>query len=225
MSIMRQASSKSLIRFVAGVTLGLTTAIGAQAAEGSVQAGAEKAAMCIGCHGIPGYQNAFPEVYKVPKISGQSAKYIESALTAYQKGDRKHPTMRGIAGSLSEQDIADLAAYYGGMSQGKPLADAVEVPAGQVAELLTKGGCVACHGANYSKPLDPSYPKLAGQHADYLYAALKAYSVEGNDMVGRNNAIMGGIAKQFSHAEMKAMAKFLAGLPGEVFTQPLNRFR
>lgn len=73
---------------------------------------AGKIAMCIGCHGIPGYKTAFPEVYQVPMIGGQSAKYIESALKAYQKGERKNPSMRGIAGSLSDQDIADLAAYY-----------------------------------------------------------------------------------------------------------------
>lgn len=71
-----------------------------------------KVEMCIGCHGIPGYKATFPELYQVPMIGGQSAKYIENALNAYKKGDRKHPTMRGIAASLSEQDIADVAAYY-----------------------------------------------------------------------------------------------------------------
>jgi cytochrome c553 len=71
-----------------------------------------KVAMCIGCHGIPGYKATFPEVYQVPMIGGQSAKYIESALRAYQKGERKNPSMRGIAGGLSDQDIADVAAYY-----------------------------------------------------------------------------------------------------------------
>jgi cytochrome c553 len=67
---------------------------------------------CIGCHGIVGYKASFPTVYPVPKIGGQNAKYIESALQAYKAGDRSHPTMRGIAGSLSDQDMADLAAYY-----------------------------------------------------------------------------------------------------------------
>jgi cytochrome c553 len=71
-----------------------------------------KVEMCIGCHGIPGYKASFPEIYQVPMLGGQSAKYIENALKAYQKGERKHPTMRGIAASLSEQDIADVAAYY-----------------------------------------------------------------------------------------------------------------
>jgi cytochrome c553 len=67
---------------------------------------------CIGCHGIPDYKATFPEVYRVPKIGGQSAKYIEAALHAYKKGDRKHPSMNGIAAALSDQDIADVAAYY-----------------------------------------------------------------------------------------------------------------
>ena len=84
----------------------------AQAADGDPKAAENKIAMCVGCHGIPGYKATFPEVFPVPKIGGQSAKYIESALKAYQKGDRKNPSMAGIARSLSDQDIADIAAYY-----------------------------------------------------------------------------------------------------------------
>ena len=80
---------------------------------GNAEAGQAKASSCIGCHGIPGYKASFPNVYSVPMIAGQSAKYIEASLAAYRKGDRSHPTMRAIAGSLSDQDIADLAALYG----------------------------------------------------------------------------------------------------------------
>jgi len=76
------------------------------------KAAEDKIAMCIGCHGIPGYRTAFPDVYQVPMIGGQSQKYLENALIQYRKGERQHPSMRGIAGSLSDQDIADLAAYY-----------------------------------------------------------------------------------------------------------------
>ena len=79
---------------------------------GNAKNASAKVEMCIGCHGIPEYKATFPEVFRVPMIGGQSAKYIENALKAYQKGDRKHPTMRGIATSLSDQDIADVAAYY-----------------------------------------------------------------------------------------------------------------
>ena len=94
------------------VTLGLAAAGAAVAAQGNPEAGKQKSSMCAGCHGIDMYRTAFPEVYSVPYIAGQNAKYIEAALNAYKKGDRKHPTMRGIAETLTEQDIADLAAYY-----------------------------------------------------------------------------------------------------------------
>jgi cytochrome c553 len=70
-------------------------------------------AICIGCHGIPGYKTAFPEVYHVPKIAGQQPAYIVNALKAYKAGERSHPSMRGVAASLSDKDMADLAAYYG----------------------------------------------------------------------------------------------------------------
>jgi cytochrome c553 len=94
-----------------------------------------------------------------------------------------------------------------------------------VAALLDKGACVSCHGANLSKPLDPSYPKIGGQHADYLYVALKAYTVEGNALVGRANGIMGGIAKQYTPAEMRALSKYIASVQGELSVVPQSRFR
>ena len=70
-------------------------------------------AMCIGCHGIPGYKTAFPDVYHVPKIAGQQSAYIINALKAYKSGERSHPSMRGIASSLSEEEMKELAEYYG----------------------------------------------------------------------------------------------------------------
>jgi cytochrome c553 len=71
-------------------------------------------AMCIGCHGIPGYKTAFPSVYHVPKIAGQQPAYIVNALKAYKSGERSHPSMRGIAASLTEEDMKELADFYGG---------------------------------------------------------------------------------------------------------------
>lgn len=200
----------------------------AQDAKGDAKAGETKIAMCIGCHGIQGYQASFPEVYKVPMISGQGAKYITAALNAYKKGERKHPSMRGIADTLSDQDIADVAAYYeahGKVEGAAAPAKAAPAPSAKVAELLTKGGCVACHGDNFNKPIDPSYPKVAGQHADYLFVALKSYKTEGNATWGRANGIMGGIAKQFSNAELKELAAYVHSLPGELKTVPQKRFR
>ena len=199
----------------------------AQEVKGDAKAGEKKIAMCIGCHGIQGYQASFPEIYKVPKISGQGAKYIISALSAYKKGDRKHPTMRGVADNLSDQDMADLAAYY--ESHGK--VDGAFVPvkdadgSAKAAELVKKGACVSCHGDNFSKPIDPSYPKIAGQYGDYLFVALKSYKTDNNPKVGRANGIMGGVVKQFSNAELKELAGYVSALPGELKTVPQSKFR
>ena len=213
---------------------GASTATQAQDAKsGDAARGASKAAMCIGCHSLVGYQATFPEVHKVPMIAGQSGKYIVAALVEYQKGDRKHPTMRGIAASLTEQDMVDLGAYYEQQGQGAaaPATLARPVPAALKDRMAA---CVACHGANFSTPLDPAYPKLAGQHADYLYVALKAYHTDGNPYVGRSNATMRGQVVQevdgkkkltFSNAELKQMAKYLASLPSELKVVPESRFR
>lgn len=183
-----------------------------------------KVAMCIGCHGIPGYQATFPEVHKVPMIAGQNAKYIASALTAYAKGDRKHPTMRGIALPLGDKDIVEISEYYAGLAQVEAVPATVEAPA-DVKKLLDKGACASCHGANFSKPIDGTYPKIAGQHADYLYVALKSYQIQGKPYHGRSNAVMAGQVKQFTHAELKTLSQYLASLPSELRTVPQSRFR
>ena len=219
--------NKTLTTLFALAVASVTALSHAQEAKGDVEAGKQKIAMCIGCHGIVGYQASFPEVHKVPMISGQSAKYISAALVAYQKGERKHPTMRGIAESLSEKDIADVSAYYEqhGKTGAELPAKPAREPSVQVAELLKKGACVSCHGDNFAKPIDPSYPKIAGQHADYLFVALKSYKVEKNANVGRGNAIMGGVAKQFTNAELKALANYISSLDGDLHTVPQSRFR
>ena len=206
----------------------VTVAALAQDIKGDAKAGETKNAMCIGCNGIKGYQASFPEVYKVPMISGQGAKYIASALNAYKKGERKHPTMRGVAEALTDQDIADLAAYYSasGVVTGAALpAKPANEPSAEVQALLAKANCSSCHGANFSMPIDPSYPKLAGQHADYLLVALKSYKVENNPKVGRGNAIMAGMAKQYTNAELKTLAKYISSVDGELKTVPQSRFR
>ena len=219
--------NKTLTTLFALAVASVTAFSHAQEAKGDVEAGKQKIAMCIGCHGIPGYQASFPEIHKVPMISGQSAKFITAALVAYQKGERKHPTMRGIAESLSEKDIADVSAYYEqhGKTGAELPAKPGREPSVQVAELLKKGACVSCHGDNFAKPIDPSYPKIAGQHADYLFVALKSYKVEKNANVGRNNAIMGGVAKQFTNAELKALANYISSVDGDLHVVPQSRFR
>lgn len=106
-------SYRSLLVAVA-VTLPLLAAAQDKKAASSAPAAVSDAPVsnCIGCHSIPGYQASFPQVYRVPKIGGQSPQYIEAALKAYRQGDRTHPTMMGVAKGLSDQQIAALAAYY-----------------------------------------------------------------------------------------------------------------
>ncbi len=215
------ASSATAAPAAAAVAAATPSAGGAKSTQAKI-------AMCIGCHGIKGYQASFPEVYKVPMISGQSAKYIVSALNAYKAGDRKHPTMRGVATTLSDQDMNDIAAYYeklGKDGSPAPADKANKEPSAPVAALLQKAACVSCHGANFSKPIDPTYPKIAGQHADYLFVALKAYKTENNPQVGRSNGVMAAIAKQFSNAELKALSGYVGSLDGELHVTPQNKFR
>lgn len=104
-----------MIRFFLALMLGLAAgpALAQDAPKGDAAAAKAKIAMCAGCHGVVGYRTAYPDVYQVPKIGGQSPAYIVKALEEYKNGNRPHPSMQGIARSLSPQDMADLAAYYG----------------------------------------------------------------------------------------------------------------
>jgi cytochrome c553 len=88
--------------------------------KGNAAAGNGKVWLCVGCHSIPEYRADYPLVYKVPMIGGQNAAYIASALAAYKKGERKHPTMRSIAASLSDQDMADIGEYYAAQTASSP---------------------------------------------------------------------------------------------------------
>mgnify|MGYP001038513811 CR=1 FL=1 len=209
----------------------VTVSAEAQQVTGKAQDGAKKVAMCVGCHGIIGYQASFPEIHKVPMIPGQSATYITAALTAYKGGDRKHPTMRAIADTLTEQDIADLAAYYsqlGLKDGGAPPATLAKATPANVEALITRNAdnsCTKCHGANFNTPNDGTVPKLAGQHADYLFVALKSYRVKNNPHLGRSNAVMGQQVeeKKFTTAELKTLATYISSLPGELKTVPESR--
>jgi cytochrome c553 len=98
---------------IALISLPVLAMAQAAAPAGDAVAGQRKTQMCTGCHGIAGWRTAYPEVYGVPKIGGQHPAYIVKALQAYKSGERGHPTMKAIAASLSDQDMADLAAYYG----------------------------------------------------------------------------------------------------------------
>jgi len=102
----------SVIPAVVAATLIVIGSSVRAADAGDPVAGKHKNSMCIGCHGIGGYKTVFPEVYHVPRLGGQHAAYLVKALQEYKAGNRSHPSMRAIAAGLSDQDMADLAAYY-----------------------------------------------------------------------------------------------------------------
>jgi cytochrome c553 len=143
------------------------------ALEGNAERGIVIAETCKGCHGIPGYYNASP-AYHVPKLGGQNADYLEVALQGYRRGTRGHDTMQAQASSLSDQDIADVAAYFtsfaGEAERGRTTASAEQIEAGR-AKAAT---CTACHGPE-GVAAAPQWPNLAGQHENYLLQALGQY--------------------------------------------------
>jgi cytochrome c553 len=143
------------------------------ALAGDGQRGAVIAQTCAGCHGIPGAFNATP-AYHVPKLGGQNADYIEVALQGYRRGTRGHVTMQAQASSLSDQDIADVAAFFadfaGDAETGRNNASAAQIEAGRTKAAT----CVACHGLE-GIAAAPQWPNLAGQHETYLMQALSQY--------------------------------------------------
>jgi cytochrome c553 len=156
--------------------------------------GAKLAYTCQGCHGIPNYKNAYP-VYSVPKLGGQHAAYLVVALKEYASQNRPHATMHAQAVTMTDQDMQDMAAYLSGQELK---------PGGHAVGTAPKAGqtCVACHGGDGIGIL-PEYPNLAGQHADYIEQALKAYRAG-----QRKNAVMGGMATALTDADIEALARY-----------------
>jgi cytochrome c553 len=162
--------------------------------KGDRARGEQLAYTCLGCHGIPNYRNAYPN-YSVPKLSGQHPEYLVTALQAYKSGERSHATMHSQASSLSEEDMADVAAYFAGEPiepDNKP--EGHPPPAAQT--------CVACHGPE-GIGITPQFPTLAGQHADYLARALLEYK-----RGGRKNPIMAPMAAPLTSEQIETLAEY-----------------
>jgi len=107
-TLLTALATAALVPLLAAMPAAAQTA----APAGDPQKGSQKVQMCQGCHGILGWRTAYPEVYRVPKIAGQHPAYIIAALKEYRAGQRSHPSMDAITASLSDQDMADIAAYY-----------------------------------------------------------------------------------------------------------------
>ena len=174
-------------------------------AEGDPAAGKELAYTCMGCHGIDGYRNAYPS-YRVPKLGGQRAAYLESALKSYRDGDRPHPTMQAQGGSLSDQDIADIAAWF---QDGE--AAEVKVTGNEPDYPEAGATCLACHGEAGGATV-PTPPVLSGQWESYIAHALGQY--RDGIRAGAGGNVMRAFAINLSDEDIATLAKFYSSRSG-----------
>ena len=197
---------KTLIASIASLAL-----FGTAFAAGDIEAGKTKSAMCMACHGADGISPA----PNFPKLAGQHADYIAKQLKEFKAGERVDATMNGMAAALSEQDMADLGAFYASQKRGSGKAAEDKVEAGQTlyrAGNMASGvtACVACHGPDGRGNPMAKFPGLSGQHADYTVLQLKNFrsGARANDA----GSMMRGIAKKMTDAEIEAVAQYIQGL-------------
>lgn len=199
---------KKLLTIAAIASLSL---LGTVHAAGDAEAGKAKAAMCAACHGMDG-NSAAPNF---PKLAGQHEDYIAKQLAEFKSGERTDATMNGMSAALSEQDMADLGAFYAAqkVKVGNAAEDKVELGqtiyrAGNTASGVA--ACSACHGpAGAGNPM-AKFPSLNGQHADYTALQLKNFrtGARANDA----GSMMRGVAKKMSDAEIEAVSQYIQGL-------------
>ncbi len=174
---------------------------------GDAAAGKIKFSTCEGCHSVEKYFNVYPS-YRVPKLGGQHEAYIQSALQSYKNGDRAHETMRANAANLSKEDIADIAAYLAQKDVFKGAANNVRSQDPVARGKEKAATCAACHGKDGNSAA-PTFPIIAGQHADYITQSLKQYK-SGT----RKNAIMAGSVAGLSEDDMKDLGAYFAAQTG-----------
>jgi cytochrome c553 len=187
-------------------------AVGAAHAAGNATAGQAKAAACIACHGADGNTTLMP-LY--PKLGGQHASYIAKQLAEFKAGVRKDPTMNGMAAGLSEEDMADMAAFFSGLAAAVGSADAEKAAAGKK---IYEGGdkakgisaCMACHGPSGAGNPGAAFPTLGGQNGDYVVKALNDFrsGARANDL----NSMMRDVAAKMSDSDIAAVAEYIGGL-------------
>lgn len=206
------------MKFLNAALLGLGLVLAQSVtAAGDPVAGQQKSAVCAACHGADG--NSVVAMW--PKIAGQHEAYLARHITLIRDGNRPVPEMMGIVANLTDQDISDLAAYFSSQVKKPGVANPDLVPAG---EKLYRGGraddgipaCIACHGpAGEGNPF-AGYPRLSGQHALYTSNILKKYRAGTNwGPDDANSAVMTGVARLLTDAEIEAVASYLEGLQFE----------
>ena len=189
----------------------LLGALGSAHAAGSASAGQGKAAVCSACHGMDG--NSVMPLW--PNLAGQHEQFISKQLMDFKSGVRKDDTMTAMAAPLSDQDVADLAAWYASQKATIGSANAEKAAPGEQlyrAGDASKGlaACMACHGPNGAGNPAAKFPALGGQHAAYTVKALKDFrdGKRSNDPAN----MMRDVAAKMSDAQIEAVAEYIAGL-------------
>lgn len=193
------------------LTAAIVIAANAAYAAGDAAAGKTKAAACAACHGADG-NSSNPEW---PKIAGQHAKYVENQLRDFKSGARENPVMAPMAAPLSDQDMADLGAYYasvprsGGFTSEDKAALGKKIYRGGNADSKIPA-CMACHGPTGAGDPLAGVPALSGQHAKYTAMQLNAYrnGARKND----DKSMMREVAKWMTVEEIEAVSEYIAGL-------------
>jgi len=192
--------------------VGLLAGSGIANAGGDAAAGKSKAAVCAACHGADG--NSAVAMY--PKLAGQSEKYLLKQMGDIKSGARPVPVMTGQLDAMSEQDMADIAAYFAGQAIQLGAADPALM---ELGERLYRGGdaekgiaaCTACHSPTGVGNGPAGFPSLGGQHAEYVVTTLKAFRTEDRSNDGESR-IMRDIAYRMNDKEIEAVANYVSGL-------------
>lgn len=197
---------------VAALAAGLTFALSSAWADvGDPQAGKAKAAACAGCHGIDGNGGANPEW---PKLAGQIPEYLVAQLERFKSGARKNPIMNGMASTLSEQDMKNIAAYFA--SQKLKLGAATDKELALKGQRIYRGGiaetgvpaCMACHGPS-GHGIPPHFPRIYAQNRVYTEKQLMDFR-DGRRVPA--DEIMSSIASRLTKPEIEALSEYLSGL-------------
>ncbi len=196
--------------FMVSVALAFSINATSVALNGDAAVGKEKSATCVACHGTDGNSS----IAQFPKIAGQVPGYIASQLAAYKSGQRPDPVMAGMVGALSQQDMANLDAYFASQKSTAGAISPDQQEQAYAGEAVYRGGiaafnvpaCMGCHGPSGSG-IPPAFPRLAGQHADYIEQQLHAFK-SGE----RQNAIMNPIAFPLSEAQISQLALYISAL-------------
>lgn len=192
---------KSVIAFAVGVLAVSISQIKAQAAD--LEAGRAAFETCRGCHSIPAYSNAYPTYY-VPKIGGQSAEYIVSALKSYREQNRSHRTMSANSHDLSDKTIENIAAYIEAAPGRETKSPYTGDP--EAGKKLAQT-CLGCHAEG--KDRQKNVPRLAGQYGNYLVKAMQQYQ-SGK----RNNSLMQSMVQGLSNDDLENISAYFASLKG-----------